>query len=316
MKRKNILFLIRVLVGIGIILALFKFIPYSDLVRIYKGSIKFYFLLVFFIGILSNIIGALRWWYILYSLGIKLKIREIIYAYFSSLFFNLFSPSTIGSDIFRGIALGWHYHNFSRFLPSVILDRLSGVVGLSILSLMGIILGRNFIPDKQVFFILTIFLIVVLFSAYLILNKSFLQFLTRHLNKRKLKTKILALGEGLSYISHPYKVFTLTIVYSIFGHLFTCVVYYLLSKAFFLNISILYFFIFVPITAFISGIPITVVGMGTRDLASVYFLSKIGVEKSVSLSISLVILFIAILIGILGGLIYVVVYHRWMERRA
>jgi len=109
-------------------------------------------------------------------------------------------------------------------------------------------------------------------------------------------------------------IFLKSVLYSCAIQAASCIVFFIISRAFFLKTGLVYFFILVPIVQFISTLPLTIAGMGTRDAAAVYFFSRIGIDKSVALSMSFTFLFCTILLSLIGGVIYVMVYHRWLER--
>ncbi|MCD6583974.1 MAG: flippase-like domain-containing protein, partial [Candidatus Omnitrophica bacterium] len=102
------------------------------------------------------------------------------------------------------------------------------------------------------------------------------------------------------YFSLPVQIVT------VFSFFFVC-------KSFYIDLDLIYFFIFVPIIILIAFLPITVAGIGTRELATVYFFSKVGLSKPVSLGMSLMNLVFMVGISLIGGVIYVMVYHRWLE---
>ena len=102
--KKKVFLILRIAVSLGIIVLLFKFISYRRLLALYRDSEKSYIVLAFIIFALVNVLGALRWRFILSSLGINIDIKEAVYTYFSSLFFNIIFPSLLGGDVFRGLA--------------------------------------------------------------------------------------------------------------------------------------------------------------------------------------------------------------------
>lgn len=311
--KKRIFFILRVLVGLGIIFALFKFIPYYKLIQLYRDSNKCYIILALIGFVLTHILGIYRWQFVLFSLGLRLHFKELFYSFLSSLFFNLFFPSLLAGDIFRSAAINYRHKNSFKIISSVVMDRFSGGFALSAVSLVAFIFGWSLIKEKDVLLAIIIFLATSIIFISLFFNKLFLNFLDRHLKKGFLKKKIKNLYDELFFFRENPKIFAKSLIYSSAIQILTCLVFYLLSKAFFLNINIIYFFIFVPIIMFIAVIPVTVAGIGTREAAVVYFLSKVGVDRSVALGISLAILFLIIFMGLLGGIMYVVVYHRWLE---
>ncbi|TNF53361.1 hypothetical protein EP227_06065, partial [bacterium] len=83
---------------------------------------------------------------------------------------------------------------------------------------------------------------------------------------------------------------------------------YLLSIAIGLKVPIIYFLIFVPIINAISTIPITIAGLGIREvgfatLFSMFFI-KLGVTSNQAVSLSLLTFTAMVLINLIGGIEY------------
>ena len=294
------------------------------MLALYRGSEKSYIAFAFIIFALVNVLGALRWRFILSCVGIDIRIKETIYTYFSSLFFNIIFPSLLGGDVFRGLALSYRHKNTSKVLSSVVMDRFSGSFGLGIVALSACLLGiskikgSDIIISTVIFLAINIFMIVVFFNKY---SSRYINRLTALDNKylhgfsggHILKEKIIHLYNELYFFRDNPRVFFISLIYSCAIQAAVCITFFILSKAFSLNTNIIYFFILVPLIQFISVLPISIAGIGTREAAAVYFFSRIGIGKPAALSISLSFLFITILVSIIGGLVYVVVYHRWLE---
>ena len=116
--KKKLFFILRIIIGLGIIFVLFRFIPYRNLINLYRESAKSYIILAFLVFVMINVLGILRWRFILHSLGVNACIKEITYVYFSSLFFNLFFPSLLGGDFFRGASLSYRHKKTSKVVSA------------------------------------------------------------------------------------------------------------------------------------------------------------------------------------------------------
>jgi hypothetical protein len=313
LKRKVLFLLLRIGVSLGLITILFKFIPYQDVSALFKRSLKTYFIIAFLVFFLIHLIAILRWQFILAASGIVLKFREVFYTYFSGLFFNLFFPSVLAGDMFRASMLGMHHCNSIKAISSVVMDRFSGAVGLGVITLIAVLSGYKFIFSSEILLAVVLFLALIVFAILFVFSRRIFAFLNRLFRKTFLKDKIASLHKELYFFRKKPKLFLKTIVYSIWIQSGTCLVFYLTAKALAVDISVFYFFIVAPIILFISLLPITVAGMGTREMATIYFLSQVGVNKAASLGISLAMFFFMIMFSIIGGLIYVTIYHRWLE---
>lgn len=314
---KKLLIFLRLIVTVAVLFALFKFIPYKNLVEIYKNSHKGYIIFSFFIFVCCYITAVLRWKFLLSSLGIRISLREAVYSYFSGIFFNLFFPSFVAGDIFRGFSISYRYGEPAKVASSVLLDRFSGSIALILLAVSSYIFGRNIVGLK----VIGIPLLVLSFAggvAFLaIFNKSFFLFLMKIFKKNSLlREKLLSFHDQLYFFAKNPNIFIKSLFYSFPIQILTCLGFFISAKAFDVHLGLLCFLILVPIIMAIALIPITIAGAGTREASAIYFFSLVGIDKSVSLSISLVNLIFTISMGILGGIFYVAIYYRWLQCRA
>jgi len=314
--KKKIFLILRIIFSVGIIFFLFKFVSYRRLLTLYRDSEKSYILLAFITFVLINVLGALRWRFILSSLGVDIRVKETVYTYFSSLFFNIFFPSLLGGDAFRGFALSYRYKKTFKVLSSVVMDRFSGAFALGIVALFAYLLGVSKIKEYNMLIAIGAFLAVDIFMVIVLFNKYLSNYINKYGKGNILKERIAKLYNELYFFRDNPKVFFISLIYSCAIQAAICVTFFILSKAFFINADIIYFFMLVPLVQFVSVLPVSIAGIGTREAAAIYFFSKIGINNSVALSISFSFLFITIITGVIGGVIYVMVYHRWLERSA
>jgi uncharacterized membrane protein YbhN (UPF0104 family) len=84
------------------------------------------------------------------------------------------------------------------------------------------------------------------------------------------------------------------------------VYYFLIGKAFHLTIPFSDYFIFIPIVLLIQTIPVSLGGLGPRELAYVEIFKYYGIAASTAFSFSLVAdVAVNLFIGLIGGIIYI-----------
>jgi hypothetical protein len=310
-KKKLIFFFLRLFVTSGLLIILFKFIPYQKLLQIYKDSRKEYIFLGLLIFFISLNIGILRWKYILFCLGVRLPLKEAFYSFFCGLFFNLFFPSFIAQDLFRGFSIVYRYKELEKVTASLFMDRYSGTIALSFLSFFSLFLKPKLIYRREVIIPVMFIFSATLFVYLSIFNKRiFKLFLNLFKKNSSLVEKIKKFHHQFYFFKKNPYLFLKIMIFSFLTQILTCFSFFIISKAFYLDLNLIYFFILVPVVTVISLIPITIAGLGTREAASVYFFSFLGVEKSIALGISLVNFFFWVFTAFLGGIIYVSVYYR------
>ena len=78
---------------------------------------------------------------------------------------------------------------------------------------------------------------------------------------------------------------------------------FILSKAIGISLPLLIFFVVIPIVYVVTLLPVSMGGIGVREVTIVYLLSQLGVENSMSITLSFLTYFNRILIGGLGGIV-------------
>lgn len=315
---KKIFFIFRIVITFAIIFALFKFIPYSKIVEIYKYSYKPYIVLSVCISLVCYFVGIARWKLLLNHLNINVTKKEIFFCYFSSLFFNLFFPSFIAGDVFRGASISYRYGDTKKVVSSIFMDRFSGGTTLTLMvlfaALLSVALGFNTGICKEVVISIAILCLIVGAMAFVVFNESFFLFLVKVFKKNKFITeKLISAHEQCGFFRENPYVFFKSLIYSALINVLGVSSVFIAAKAFGVNINLIYFFILVPLVIIVSSIPITIAGAGTREAASVYFFALAGIDKTIGLGVSLLSLITVVFVGIMGGLIYVGLYHRRLQ---
>ncbi len=227
---------------------------------------------------------------------------------------SLFVPSIVGIDLARGADLSVHTKKPRQVLATILLDRLSGFAGIIILLSLACIFVCQAVTEKVIpaFLIASYILLgVTLFIAF---NKSVYSHITAFLRKRsgKLREVLVNIYEDIHMFKGRSVLLIKILVLSVLSQAILPLVFYFTALSLGLKTSIIYFFVFVPLIGAIALIPLTLSGLGLRDLSTVFFFSKIGIAEAASFSISLLNFFFVVAAGVLGGLFYVfaVSYRR------
>lgn len=293
MKKNNLIKLIGILVfgyilyrvDVLSLLKLFKEIGFADVLIIIP---------LFFVVI---ILKTLRWSFILKSQDITLPIMQLYRAYLSSVFFGAITPGRLGEIVkYKYVQLRGHGVGVS--ISSAIGDR---VWDLFFLTFVGWI-GLPFLYPVSVFQYTMAGVVALSVVTGIILVRRF---------KDKIKTTIRALLNRFypsvsndsinievneffdillpSNIKHYAVVLILTLL--------SWIVYffqsYLLASLLGIEIGFIRLSLVIAAAALITILPISFMGIGTRDAVFILLLSPLGVttEQSVALSLGMLLLF-------------------------
>jgi uncharacterized protein (TIRG00374 family) len=309
-------FILRLLVGVGILFILFRLVPYqefTDRIRTADtGMIAASFAVLFSMYLVS----ALRWYLVLKGYGLDVPYANTFLLIMTGFFFNLFVPSVIAADVFRTSMLVVREKSGGvRATSSVILDRIAGFMGLFVLACLALIFAPRVAYEPEVLMTLALMGLVLAVLFMLMLSRRISRFLLRSLERftrvhRTLSEFTVELG---FFRRHP-RVLLNTVLLSVVIHFGTVISFYLSAKAFGAPDVFGPFTAVMPVILALSVMPVTIAGLGTRELGSVYFLGKIGISQSIALGTSLMNLLFLIVAGLIGGVLYVSFSDRWLQR--
>jgi uncharacterized protein (TIRG00374 family) len=301
--------------GISIILLVYIFskVDRSALLGIIKHVDKVLLLAAFFVFSLVYLLCLFRWEMLLRAVKIHLSLKRIIISYAGGVFFSLFLPSTIGGDLVRSIDLGTHTRRPREVVATVLLDRLSGYVGLVILALLALIFGWDLIQDKSVLLAVGAITTVLITILVVLFNRSVYSVVNRLLhspNAGKIREAIRNLHQELHYFRHKKAVIVNNLILSFLIQAIIPVTFYITALSLGIKINILYFFILLPVIGAITLLPISIGGLGLRDAATIFFFAKAGVTKDLAFAMSLLNFFFILICAGTGGIIYVLTLHH------
>ncbi|MDD5097337.1 MAG: lysylphosphatidylglycerol synthase transmembrane domain-containing protein [Candidatus Omnitrophica bacterium] len=312
--------LLRLGISVILLVVLFKFnkIDIGDLAADIKRADKLLLVTGFIIAFLGYFLGFLRWQMLLKAANIQIPLKKLISSFSGGVFFNIFLPSTIGGDIVRSADLAEHTKKAKEVIATVFLDRLSGYIGLVIIILPAIFLGKNLIHDKVVFSSVTIIIGLLVVVLLVLFNNHIYSIITKFLSAPgagKIKETIRDMHQEIHIFRNHKKVIIYNLILSTVIQVISPLSVYFIACSLGLKINFIYFLIFLPIIGAVTLIPISVGGLGLREGLFVVYFAKAGVIKQLALAMSLLSFSFVVIYASIGGLIYVLtVHHRLLQR--
>lgn len=108
----------------------------------------------------------------------------------------------------------------------------------------------------------------------------------------------------------PFRLKVEVMTISMIGWLCTCIYFYVICVAFSAEVSLWYVFVIMPMLTTARLFPFTLNSLGPMELASVYFLSNIGIEQTLALCIALSSNLLASALPGLVGVIFILSMRR------
>jgi len=254
---------------------------------------------------------------LLKGVGKNISSKTVAISFLGGLFFNIFLPSTIGGDSTRVIDLSFHTKDSSFVLASVILDRLSGLLGLSLIALFSCIFGFVSGLVKNIIFLyitVIIFLILVLVLAILFSQKFFNKIINNLIKIKKVNDYLQRFFQSYNCLLFQKKFLFQSLILSLIIQGGVSLACYFIGLSLNIKLNIIYYLIFIPLVTLIATIPISFGGLGIRENAAVFFFSGLQIPTEKVVAMSLILFGITVLLGILGGIIYVIALcSRWLQ---
>ncbi len=217
----------------------------------------------------------------------------------------------------RAIDLAVHTKRPKEVIATVLLDRLSGYIGLVFLALFSLVFGWELIQDKSVLVSVAVITAVLVVILLILFNKILYVKINKLLHSPdagRIRELIKNLHQEIHYFKHHKSAIINNLIFSIIIQAITPLTFFIIALSLGLKLNIAYFFIFLPIISAITLLPISIGGLGLRDAATIFFFAKVGVGRDLAFAMSLLSFSFVVIVGALGGLVYVfTIRHRRLQ---
>jgi uncharacterized protein (TIRG00374 family) len=221
-------------------------------------------------------------------------------AYAIGMFLSLFLPTSFGGDAYRIWVLSRAGIKASKGAASVLFDRLSGLFALVTIGMIGalILVDQRYIFPILAVYAAAVFTFVVATADGTLARlpqptSKYLGFpfrVLRSFNHYRRNPRILFYVVALSFLFQANVVVIIT-CYGRALHIDSAAV------------SFLEFVAVVPVVFLCEALPISINGIGVRESAFVFFLSRVGTTPEQALALSLLVIAIRYIKGLVGGVL-------------
>ena len=246
-------------------------------------------------------------WKILVQSEKNISFMDIIKLSYTGLFFSLILPGSVGGDAIKGALFYKKTGNGALATGSIILDRIIGLIGLTILSAIASVVYYKITSDLSFSLEAGGFLIILILSMVFFSLPSIQEFFLSILSRLRLEKLKAFTQKNFDYLSwlkaHP-KILLYTLGISFVMQSIAIYACFLTGNALGIHVSIGYYFLFIPIISLIASLPISISGIGVRESSFVYFFARVGVPQAGSMALSLIFFSLGAISGLAGGIIY------------
>lgn len=272
MKFKKIHF--RILISILFLIFLFYFVRPGKIIDALQGAEISWIIFAILLLPINVCFQFFRWQILVKNLNTDIGNGEILKSIFYSYSYSIFTPARLGD---LGKAFHISHDNKKEMVALAVLEK---VFAFSAILIFGFLSLTIF---KSIWFIFGSFIIVlVLLNSKKIIRK--ISFISKHFSNPQIL---------------PIKNVFIVSLSFVFIYILQ---FYLLLRAFQL-VSFSQSFFKISLVVFFNSVPITLSGLGVREILSVYFFKPLGVTAAQAASVSLLIFTINILIPTLVGFV-------------
>lgn len=268
---KKIKTVIKIIISFLLLFFVLSKIDIKQLLNILKEVNLFWLFFAFLFFNISKITAAVRLNYYFKEIGINLSFKTNLILYYVGMFYNLFLPGGIGGDGYKAYLLKKHFDKkLSLLIAALLFDRISGLVALILLACLLFVFSDYAIYPLN---ILSIVVGLLVFVGFYFFCRKFNKF-ALYLNKN------MALALGVQLLQ--------------------------LLSAFFIilslpqNVNIIDFLVLFLISSVVSILPITIGGVGIRELTFLYGLKFIHHDPSVGVAFSFLFFFVTMISSLTG----------------
>ncbi|SFT74638.1 hypothetical protein SAMN04489724_1987 [Algoriphagus locisalis] len=279
LKKKLTTALKLVLTGLALFLV-FRKIDTEQLWQITKTIHWLWLVPAVFTFVLSKLFTAFRLNLYFKNIGLIISEKLNIKLYLIGMFYNLFLPGGIGGDGYKVYLLNKHYQTFVKSLVKAsLLDRLGGLVAIVFLLLVLIIPVNLTLPfASQIPWELMVGIAALLvFPAFWLIQKLLFK----------------------AFLPSFWK----ANAWSMAGQLAQLVCAWFILKSLGVTENFLAYQLVFLLSSIVAVLPLTIGGVGARELVFVYAHTYAGIDEAIAVAFSLIFFLITALVSLTGSMI-------------
>jgi len=285
-------------------------VDFRELGPALKNIDPIYFVLALVFWFFHLVLRSFKWKILVNSLGEKVPFPNIFSMFTQSVFWGLVTPGRLGEFSRASYLTRTSNLPLRKSFWTVIMDRIIDLLVAAFVSLIAVLvliyLMKVEVPLAVSLFLLAVFLLSVYFLAKKKQSENILKFFLRVILPGLFRDKTQGMVEEFFEDSKKITVsfFAKLFAFELFYYLFIAFALFFLALSLGFDIPLWYLFLIDPFISLVAILPISILGLGTRELSYAFLLAPLGIGFSQSVIFSLFVLFFNVLIGLLGLFLY------------
>lgn len=237
-----------------------------------------------------QLISAYRWKLLLRAKGVDLPIGLLFVLYMMGMFVNNFLPGGLGGDAVKAYSVYRRGGPVNVSVASVLVERFCGILALALLG--GVACVVMLLRGEAT--IVTLWVLAAMLglaaAAAMVWSVRLASILRKCLTicaPRRIRDRAIQLMETVHSYRHDGGTLFWALLLSVVLQAMIAVYFGFVSQALASPIPVIYFFLFLPLVTIVTLLPISLGGLGVREVAMVYLFSSVGISGTDILSVSL-----------------------------
>jgi len=264
------------------------------------------------ISVLLIGVSVVKWRAFLDNLGISASFEKLFGLYLVGYFVNIFTPSFIGGDVVRSLALG-NSVNRAHAVSATFLERYTGIVAMLAMAAVAVCISD--VVTKPIIVVVCLAVVGCATVTGLVMA-GVVQRLAKVCRLPEKALRIIdAVHEGLVLGLRDKRLLRRALVLSLVFHLLTIVNTAAVAYAVgWTDIPWRGLLVVVPLILIVGAVPISPQGLGIQEGAFVFFLHSVGATAGQALAVAVVLRAKSYLLAICGALIWWIRKDEWSRQ--
>ena len=292
--KRKVVFLLRLGFAVFLLAVLVRMVDFHQMGPMFASVKPEPIIVALLIMLLNYGLKTYRWAAILWIRRPDIPFVQLARFNFVSIFLGSFLPSSVSADIVRVYYVSRNTADARSAISSIFADRIIGTFSLAIVTIAAflVLLKIELFPMGSILsYGIGATLLATLGLPLILGSTAALNAITRLFERfagKRLFVNVQDLSDHLrSYTNHA-TVMTKVLALA-FVNLFIAILeFYLIAVAFSTQVSIGYFFIFIPLVIFLATLPVSIGGMGLIEAGLVFLFSKAGMPLEMCVGTALV----------------------------
>lgn len=294
------------IIGIAIFIYLLIKLKVSDvLVEISNVKINFLLIALIFL-ILSLLLQTFKWFIIARKQNVKVSFSEAIKIQLISSFYGFITPARLGQVMRANYLKKYSKNNLGKGVGNFVLEKILDLCSLIFLVIIASFFFKEIVSIGYLFPAILFGLFVVM--LFIVMNEKYSKKIFGVFEKiagkfipKKLKDRAKESFYSFHEDKPKRRYLLLFFLINLISWIFLYAVSFFIGRAVGIEVSFFYFMAILPVTTLISQIPITISGLGTREITMIGLFGLLGVDATKVFSMSIIGLFLGDVIPAIIG---------------